>query len=206
MHGFEVHVLLCFFFRVVIAWEIRRTVIVFQRRCSRNIKIVGVDFLVGNWITSVRYCYAAEAVHDDAYHKVELKLFFRAFPPQTIDGIKVDGMNETGSVSQKTFRYHARLHLPDSKPLLKIRLDEALAAELTTCGKENGWTRISASSTINRITQKVNNVILLGDKLGTGWGRQAFRSMAKPATASETRFFEDAVGYTQHTAVCEELL
>ncbi|KAL9059674.1 MAG: hypothetical protein Q9206_001377 [Seirophora lacunosa] len=75
-------------------------------------------------------------------------------------------MDETGRVSHKAFRYHARLHLPDLQPLLKIRLDEAFAAELTTWGKE----------------KEGNNVILVGDKL-----------------ASETRFFEDAVGYTTYS-------
>ncbi|KAL9041307.1 MAG: hypothetical protein Q9180_001365 [Flavoplaca navasiana] len=118
-------------------------------------------------------------------------------------------MDETGSVSQKAFRHHARLHLPSLQPLLRARLDESFAKELAICSKEDGWTRISAGSTINRITAKINNVILVGDELGI---REIIKKgshthdEAYRAIASNDKFFEDVVRYTQYAAVCEEIL
>jgi hypothetical protein len=35
-----------------------------------NIKIAGSSSLIGKWITSIRYCYTSQAVHNEAYAMV----------------------------------------------------------------------------------------------------------------------------------------
>ncbi|KAL9095068.1 MAG: hypothetical protein Q9165_002670 [Trypethelium subeluteriae] len=62
----------------------------------------------------------------------------RAFPEQTIDGLKLDGMDRDGSLSQKVFRHHARLHLPNLQPLLQKRLEEAWTRELQSQNVKDG--------------------------------------------------------------------
>lgn len=223
--GFDKWLPLYFLFCAIAAWEVKRMIVIFLNRCPQNVKIAGMDSIVGRWITSLRYCYAAQSVHSKAYaegggkpyaiparsryhvcvssqklveeltnasiHHVSLRdaLWERAFPEQTIDGLKVDNMDQNGSLSQKTFRHHARLHLPSLQPLLRRRLEEAFATEIDSHERKHGWTHVYASSAISRITAKINNVILVGDDL-----------------ANNSGFFEEVVRYVHYAAICEEIL
>ena len=109
----------------------------------------------------------------------------RAFPEQTIDGLKVDGLDQNGSLSQKVFRHHARLHLPSLQLLYEKRLEEAFVREVDSQKKKDGkslsesdirvslhqlnilgWIQVSAGRAIHRITAKINNILLVGDELG----------------------------------------
>lgn len=67
----------------------------------------------------------------------------RAFPEQTIDGLKINGLDHNGSLSQKTFRHYARLHLPSLQPLLRKRLDETFATEIDSHANKHGEYRLS---------------------------------------------------------------
>jgi hypothetical protein len=64
--------------------------------------------------------------------------FQRAFPEQTIDGLSVDNIDKNGSLSQKVFRHHARLHLPSLRSLMQERLKEGLKTEIDNQKQEKG--------------------------------------------------------------------
>ena len=69
---------------------------------------------------------------------VLIKSSQRAFPGQTINGIKIDSLDKNGNLSQKVFRHHARLHLPSLQPLLHERVEEAFATEIESQKMEYG--------------------------------------------------------------------
>jgi len=62
----------------------------------------------------------------------------RAFPEQTIDGLQLDNIDQNESLSQKVFRHHARIQLPNMQPLLEGRLEEAFAIEVDSHNRKDG--------------------------------------------------------------------
>ncbi|KAM0129464.1 hypothetical protein ACHAO1_008478 [Botrytis cinerea] len=247
----------------VICYELRRVIKIFYNQRPSNVKIAGAPTLLGNWITSIRYCYASQEVHNEAYakgggapyaiptrrryqvcvssqklveelgsasiHDVSLRdaLWERAFPEQTINGLKLNNMDKNGGLSQKVFRHHARLHLPGLQPLMEKRVRDTIKGEIggrkTNQGKYKiiqciyviqleesrliklEWTHVSASRVLGRIVTKINNIIIVGDDLGT---------LMTPYIVSETYFilasnpvfFENVVTYLNFAGVCEEIL
>ena len=69
----------------------------------------------------------------------------------------------------------------------------------------SGWVHISAGSAINRLASKINNIILVGDELGTTSYpvklAEAYRQIA-----SDSGFFKKVVTYLIYAALCEEIL
>ena len=91
--------LLYILFGIVVVWEVRRMMVIFRNRCpvrssfdcicllgleegatglmlaKQNVRIAGGDSMVEKWITSIRYIYAAQSVHQKAYIDVRPSLF-----------------------------------------------------------------------------------------------------------------------------------
>ena len=76
---------------------------------------------------------------------------------------------------------------------------------------DTGQIRVKASSAINRLTTKVNNVILVGDELGKTT-RQIYvqhtigSKTSLHATARKPEFFEAVMRYIYYAGACEEIL
>ena len=55
-----------------------------------------------------------------------------------MNGLQLENIDRHGSLSQKVFRHHARLHFPGLRPLFEKRLDEAFTAEIGSHQDEDG--------------------------------------------------------------------
>ena len=71
-------------------------------------------------------------------HQTLINLNQGAFPEQTIDGLRLDNIDQHGSLSPKIFRHYARIQLPSMQPLLEARLEEAFATEIGTHNYKDG--------------------------------------------------------------------
>ncbi|KAI9814562.1 MAG: hypothetical protein M1827_003117 [Pycnora praestabilis] len=60
---------------VILAWEVRRMVVILYHRSPQNIKIVGLPSIFGSWLSSFRYSVDAEKVIANAYDESKGKPF-----------------------------------------------------------------------------------------------------------------------------------
>ncbi|KAG9237433.1 cytochrome P450 [Amylocarpus encephaloides] len=65
--GFDGWLPYCLVTLLIVAYELRRMIVVFRNRRPQNVKVIGMPSIFGNWLTSIRYCYASQEVHNKAY-------------------------------------------------------------------------------------------------------------------------------------------